>query len=278
MSKKNKISVITISYNQGEFIEETLLSVFNQNYENLEYFVIDGGSTDQTLDILKKYEDKFAHWVSEPDKGPTDALNKGFDMATGDILYYLNSDDIVLPGAFDYFNDLYNKHKDYDVFYGHGFVEMPSLNQMHKLYSDKWSTELYVKKQIMVSQPSTFFKGSFYKENKLSFNLDNTTCWDGEIIVEAAIKKAQFYRFNKHVSVFRLYPESISGGNDEKRNQKFANRFELMSAKVKAAGYKEVKLGYLGIKFFKFLRDPIVMFKRLFSLNNRKINKWKSDY
>lgn len=276
MSKMHKISVITISYNQGEYIEETLLSVFNQNYENLEYILIDGGSTDNSLEIIKKYEDKITYWVSEPDKGPTDALNKGFEKATGEILYYLNSDDIICPGSLAYFNDVYNKNPNFDVYYGHGFAEMPNINKMYKLYSDKWSLPLFLKGQIMIDQPSTFFKGSFYKNN-LQFNLDNRTCWDGELIVDAAIRNARFFRFNKHVSVFRLYPESISGGNDDKRNKRHKERLALINEKIRKAGTKELNLGYWGLKLFKFLRDPVVMFKRLFALNSKKIKAWKTS-
>ena len=93
------ITIVTPSLNQGRFIEETLCSVLDQKLPNLEYIVIDGGSSDETVDILRRYESHLAHWVSEPDRGQADAINKGFALGTGELLAYLNSDDLYAPGS-----------------------------------------------------------------------------------------------------------------------------------------------------------------------------------
>lgn len=94
-----KITIVTPSFNQGDYIEETILSVISQQYPNLEYFIVDGGSLDTTVDIIKKYDNFIDWWVCEKDSGQTDAINKGFKRATGQIVNWINSDDILYPGA-----------------------------------------------------------------------------------------------------------------------------------------------------------------------------------
>lgn len=111
-----KISIVTPSFNQGEFIEDAILSVLNQDYPNFEHIIIDNCSMDGTLDILKKYP--HLKWISEPDEGQSDALNKGFKMATGDIIGWLNADDYFLPEAFTTVANYVLRYPDYEVFYG----------------------------------------------------------------------------------------------------------------------------------------------------------------
>lgn len=117
-----KISVVTPSYNQADFLERTMLSVLNQNYPNLEYFVVDGGSTDRSVDVIRKYEKYLAGWVSEKDRGQVDAINKGLRMTTGDIVTFQNSDDLFAPGAFEAVARASRKQPETDVFFGNIYI------------------------------------------------------------------------------------------------------------------------------------------------------------
>ena len=115
------VSIVTPSFNQGRFIEETIQSVLSQDYPNLEYIVIDGGSTDETLDILRRYEGRLK-WVSEPDGGQSEAINKGFRMTRGDIVAWLNSDDTYLAGAVSKAVDYLVAHPQVAMVYGEGYL------------------------------------------------------------------------------------------------------------------------------------------------------------
>ena len=112
------VSIITPSYNQASYLEETIQSVLNQTYPSIEYIIMDGGSNDGSLEIIKKYALKFAHWVSEKDRGQTDAINKGFALAKGEVLAWLNSDDTLLPNAVEEAVEYLSTHPVTGLVYG----------------------------------------------------------------------------------------------------------------------------------------------------------------
>lgn len=161
--KLPKISIITPSYNQGKFIRQTIESVLSQNYPNLEYIVMDGGSTDETISILKEYEGKIK-WFSQKDKGQSDAINKGLKMATSDIVAWLNSDDYYMPGTLEKVGSYFAKHTevqwvtgDYKIVDEQG-KEIQSYVRIYKniLRALPFRPTLYIANYI--NQPSTFWR------------------------------------------------------------------------------------------------------------------------
>ncbi len=153
-----KITVITPSYNQGRFIESTIRSVIYQNYPNLEFFVIDGGSTDQSVNIISYYTDDITFWVSEKDKGQSDAINKGFKRATGDIVTWLNSDDQFMPRTLHKIAEYFNKNPD--IFVVHGKTILFGNNMTDKVKGCPIVDDLmpYYLAALPFPQPSAFFR------------------------------------------------------------------------------------------------------------------------
>lgn len=172
-----KISVVTPSFNQGRFIEETILSVLNQDYPIIEYIIIDGGSTDNTLDIIRKYEKSIDYWNSEPDKGQSDAINKGLKRVTGDIVTWINSDDqYYSKNIFSKISALFTAKPHIDACYG------------NNVYVDESSSILYLRKGIpfysirllniwnYINQPTVFLRkciiDNFLLDLELNYIMD----------------------------------------------------------------------------------------------------------
>ncbi len=160
-----KISVVTVCYNAVDCIEETMLSVLDQTYPNIEYIVIDGGSSDGTADIIRKYADRLSYWVSEPDKGIYDAMNKGIVAATGDYINFMNAGDrFASNGAVESVVRLMN-HKT-TIGYGNWDVELAGMNYHRKPLS--WS---YIKRQIPFCHQAAFYSTSYHKQHLFPANL-----------------------------------------------------------------------------------------------------------
>ncbi len=255
-----KISVVTISYNQGQYIEETIRSVLLQNYPNIEYIIIDGGSTDKSADIIKKYEQFLTYWVSEKDKGPANALNKGFSKASGEIYYYINSDDLLLPNAFIQAINFINKNPCYDVYYGHGYTNKEGIKKLMPTFSMTWNLNFYRLRTISIFQPATFIRSEIFKKIG-GFNEKNSTQWDGELLVDLEFNHAKFVRFNVFVAIFRLYSESISGG-DRLKKQYFSER-SLIEKRI-MQNKKMVNYPFILVKILQLITDTVVTIKQLY--------------
>lgn len=161
-----KITIVTPSYNQGHFIEETIRSLLLQGYPNLEYIIIDGGSTDKTVDIIKKYEPWVTYWISEPDNGQSTAINKGLARCTGDIFNWLNSDDFLEPGSLLTVGKFFAENEHIQVVCGREY-RFEEENPQSKFLGEGTIIKPLLEETIClgnICQPSTFFKKSVIDE------------------------------------------------------------------------------------------------------------------
>jgi len=191
------ITVITPSYNQGKFIERTIQSVLTQAIDGLEYLVIDGGSTDATVEILKQHADQF-FWVSEPDRGHADAINKGVARSTAPIIGWLNSDDIYTPGALAVVVEFFATHPDVDVVYG----DANHIDE-HDAFIEKYPTEPWNWERLwetcFISQPAAFMRRSV---------IDRYGLIDGR--AAPSIDYEFWIRLGKHGARFEYVPKLLA--------------------------------------------------------------------
>lgn len=209
-----KISIITPSYNQGHFIKETIDSILNQNYPNLEYIVMDGGSTDNTVKILKSYGEKI-DWISKKDKGQTDAINKGIKKATGDIIAYINSDDAMLPNTLHTVAEYFNENLDAQWLTGDYFIvdaegrKIQSFVATYKRFLRNYPNKTVLSIANFIIQPSTFWRRSLTDEIGL-FREDLHYVMDFEYWMRA-IEEYPLHVLPNHFSLFRIHGNSKGG-------------------------------------------------------------------
>ena len=231
---KNKISIVTLSYNQAKHLRLCIESILSQNYDNIEYIIIDPGSTDGSRDIIMSYSDRIDKIIFEKDSGPADGLNKGFSIATGEIFGMLNADDILYKSVFPTINNLFNKHKQVDVISGDGHIIDENGKILRNYCSDRFSVKQYLYQNCTLFQQSTFFRSSIFERSK-KFNTKNNISWDGELYLDFALMGANFLNVRQFWSGFRIMESTISGGDlylsklnkDYKRLRKIHNYPEI---------------------------------------------------
>ena len=165
MDKHPLVSIVTPSYNQKDFLGDTILSVLGQDYPALEYFVIDGGSTDGSVEIIKKYADKLTGWVSKPDHGQTDAINKGFARSQGEIMAWLNSDDIYNPGAVSSAVEFLQKNPDIGLVYGDTDLIDASGQKIGRFNAQQTSYQRLMKGGVYIPQPAAFWRRDLWERS-----------------------------------------------------------------------------------------------------------------
>ncbi len=252
-----KISVITITYNSEKTVRETFESIRRQNYPNLEYVVIDGGSKDATLDIAREYEDIITTLISEPDEGIADAMNKGIKMSTGDLIGIIHSDDALEDGALKKLNDIWDGISD--VYYGDLVVMTEDWKFSHILKPSQNLDDMnYV---FCISHPSTFVTKKAY-EKYGTFDKELKCCMDYDL----------FLRYYKADAVFKYADAKLAKYREGGTNQKFRRKTidEACYVSIRHGGNK-AKANFK--KYGKITKDIIRPFAAKIGIKGKRVKK-----
>lgn len=244
-----KITVVTPSYNQASFLEATLRSVHDQEYPNLEHIVIDGGSTDGSVEIIRKFEDHLAYWVSEPDKGQTDALIKGFSRATGEILAWLNSDDLYEPRTLWEVAEFFSRHPEVQFVYGDALWIDTEGRTLRPKKEIPFNQFIWLYDHNYIPQPSAFWRKELYEAvGGLDPRFD--LAMDADLWIRFA-EKTRPVHVRRIWSRMRFYPEQknqrlrvISNQEDEIIRKRYFPREPAWQRLLKKALAKGMRVGW----------------------------------
>ena len=201
-----KISIVTPSYNQAQFVPWTVRSVLLQRYPNLEYVVMDGGSKDNTVKVLEPYVERLAHFQSARDKGQSDAIKHGFDRCSGEIMAYLNSDDMLAPGTLHFVADFFARHPDVDAVYSHRLT-VDGRNRAKWYWVLPAHSDWYQTRWDLIPQETCFWRRRLFDRHG---NVDDSLRFaiDYDLFARYMLAGARFVRVNRFLGVFREHEEA----------------------------------------------------------------------
>ena len=202
-----RVSIVTPSFNQGEFVERTVRSVLAQDYPDLEYIVVDGASTDGASNTLETYRDRLDHLIIEPDRGQADAIHKGFALCTGDILGFLNSDDLLRPGTVRFVSEFFSQNPSVDAVYSNR-IHIDEDDRIVNLWILPPHSDYCMSRWDFIPQETCFWRRSLM-ERAGSVDPSFNFALDYDLFVRM-MSKGRFMRVNRFLAAFRLHPGSKS--------------------------------------------------------------------
>jgi len=256
-----KVSIVTISYNQAQYLEQCIQSVLEQKYSDIEYIIVDPGSTDGSREIIERYRDRIDKIIFEPDNGPADGLNKGFDQATGRIFGFLNADDYFLSGAIKTIVSAFQSNTGKDVICGNALIVSKEGETLRRFYSRSFSPLRAVYGAATLPQQATFFKaGSFRRAG--GFNARNNIAWDGELWIDLALCGARFGRIDEFLAAFRFYKESVTFTKHS--SLELSRYLDAMFNKVRGRDKARIDdVLRLTLKGLEYIENPRILIDRL---------------
>jgi glycosyltransferase involved in cell wall biosynthesis len=262
-----KVSIITVVYNGVQYIEQTIKSVMIQDYKNIEYIVIDGGSTDGTQEIITKYESDIAHWISEKDTGIYNAMNKGLQIAKGDIIAILNADDYYYPNTI---NDVVTHFLKTNAAIVYG-----NLTKFRTISSKEYFVDITpdintMQSRMGIFHPATFIKKEVYQELG-HFNEKYKLSADYDFILRAYNKKYDFQYLNKSLTYFRIGGASNTNCNSYKEGV-------MVLSENNSPFVSQMKRAYFRCQYKQMIKRVINTLVKIFGLqeilNKRIEKKW----
>jgi len=238
-----KISIVTPSFQQGEYIERTIKSVLNQGYPNLEYFVQDGGSKDVTVAVLKRYQGQLSGWISRKDSGQSEAINLGFEQTNGEIMGWLNSDDLLLPGVLATVADYFNRHPEVDVVYGNRLLVDENDMEIGRWILPEHS-EGVLSWVDYVPQETMFWRRRIW--NKVGSQIDESFrfAMDWDLLVRFRDAGAKFVHIPQFLGAFRIHEhQKTSAAINDIGHQEMNRIRERILGRV--PGHKEIRRAVL---------------------------------
>lgn len=206
-----KFSIVTVSFNQARYLEATILSVLNQDYDDVEYIVVDPGSTDGSRDIIERYRDRITRIVYQTDSGAAEGLNNGFAQATGEVYGFINSDDLMLPGALRAAADKFRADPEVDLIIGHTHIIDADGRWVRHSYSDRFDPRAFAYQACVICQQSTFFRAELFGQSR-GFNPGNKIAWDAELFLDMLETARKPVLVDAFLSAFRMHAGGITGG------------------------------------------------------------------